>query len=181
MRQLKVIVLVGLIAVVAVGCGNQSYDGNRKEAIESREESFERAELLFPQPDMQNFPLREALVEFAIRQDRVGVVYYTYLVDMNGKPYGYFAGQTFPINACNFLSSSERIVYESTADPVVSAPSLDGMFYGGAGSAAACDMYFFFDSTTDALHVFKAQNFFVSDQPLNLDVPRIESMAEETP
>lgn len=176
MRKLGVVVTALVVLLVAVACGDGDNDENRKEAVASRERSFDRAEALFPQPEMQNFPLREALVEFAERQDRVGVVYYTYLVDMNGRPYGYFAGQTFPINACNFLSSSERIVYESTSDPVVSAPSLDGMFYGGAGSAAACDMYFFFDSTTDAMHVFKAQNFFVSDQPLNLEVPRIESV-----
>lgn len=173
---------LGIVALLGVGllaaCGEQrSQDAAREDSVELREALFERAEQLHPIPPIENFPMREALVELATRQDRVGTVYFIYLVDMNGQPYGYFTGQTYPINTCNFLSSSERVVWNSSADPVVSAPSLDGMFYGGAGSAAACDMYFFFDSATDALHVFKAQNFFVSDQPLNLDVPKIEAVA----
>jgi hypothetical protein len=178
---------LGLVVVLVVGmgilaaCGGQTeQDDAREQSVEMREDTFEQAVLLHPVPPMENFPLREALVEFASRQDRVGTIYYVYLVDMNGQPYGYFTGQTYPINTCNFLSSSERIVWNSETDPVVSAPSLDGMFYGGAESSAACDLYFFFDSATDAMHVFKAQNFFVSDQPLNLDVPKIEAMASPT-
>jgi hypothetical protein len=165
---LAVTAVLGVVLLAACGPSQP-----QQKNIEQRQTTFEHAEDLFPQPVPENFPLREALVKFTERQDMLNHPWYIYILGMGGEYVGYYVGQTYPQNACNFLSSTEQIVWESTADPVVQAPSLDGVFYGGGGAASACDVYFFFDTTTDAMHTFKAPMWFATDQPLDLDLPRL--------
>ena len=182
-KRLTLILLVPLILVVFAACDPQSgtgVDQNRKEAVESRETTLDRAEAAHPAPtDLTNFPIRGALVKFTERQDMVNHPWYIYiLAPMTGQPIGYFVGQTYPVSACNFLSSTERIVEDEneTGMVVVQSPSYDGIFYGGGGASAACNTMFFFDVTTDAMMTFSADLWFASDVPLNLDVPRLEAV-----
>lgn len=160
-----------VLAVLVSGCGEVP-DPNgtraRKEAVASRNEVFSVASSLYPDPKPENFPSRAALVEFTLRQDEVGKAWYVYLLGDNGNAIGYYVAKTRPINSCNFLSSTEAVDRNDSGTVVLTAPSLDGIYYGGAGGTAACSAFFFFDAATDALIEISGLKFFVTDQPLRL-------------
>ena len=182
-----------MIAVITVGAlaacdgTDKGTDSNRQAAIASRENNFERAEAMWPAPtDLHNFPIRRALVEFTRRQDLVNHPWYTYVMTMGGGYLGYFVTETYPINSCNFLSSSERVLdRDDGADFVVTAPSYDGIFYGGGGSSAGCNSMFFFDLETNAMITFGGPiAWFTADAPLLLpDVQQLQTqpIPENTP
>lgn len=159
--------------------GNKDAEQARKDSIEHRTEVFQQAERLLPLPKPENFPLREALIKYTERQDAINHPWYIYILGMNGNPIGYFVGKTYPQNICNFLSSTEEVrVYDSDGVAVLTAPSLDGIYYGGGGAKGTCDAWFFFDVTTDAMQVISGLPYFVSDAPLALNVQPIRVSAQ---
>lgn len=173
-RVVSLLMVVSLIMFGAVACSSpteESTEEKRQEDVDDRWDVFYRAQALWPVPvdQLQNFPLREALVKFVMRQDEVNHPWYIYLRAFDGTPIGYYVGQTYPQSACNFLSSSEYLSGEGATrdavDNVLQAPSLDGMYYGGGGSSAACLSMFFFDATTDAMITFSAPIWTATDVP----------------
>lgn len=180
MRRLKQVVgvaVTGLLLLVGLAACDEGAD-QRQTAIEGRWNNMEQAVTKYPDPKQINFPIRQALVKYTQRQDAVNHPWYIYIMGMNGNYVGYFVGQTYPVNACNFLSSTQQVnTYGSSGNAVIEAPSLDGVYYGNS----QCDVFFFFDSATDSMQTFKAPMFFASDMPLDLDVPRLNSKESSTP
>lgn len=175
-RRLTSAVTAALAVFILAGCTlADTGEDNRRDAVTQRERVFNKAEHMYPVVEPSNFPIRKALVEFTVRQDMINHPWYIYLQGMTGEVYGYFIGQTYPISTCDFLSSSESISSSQNGKVVVTAPSLDGIFYGGGGSSAACDGMFFFDVTTNAMITFSSPNWFATDQPLQIDAPRLNS------
>lgn len=166
-------VIVVAVALVLVGCGSDKAQEQRDASLRTRASTFARAEQSAPVPLTANFPIRKALVKFTERQDLLEHPWYIYVMGENANVVGYYVGQTYPINACNFLSSTEDVESTNKGAVVVTAPSLDGIFYGGGGASAGCDAWFFFDSATDAMIVIRGQAFHVSDQPLRLEAEPI--------
>lgn len=180
MKQLAVAAGIGAIALGTMGA-NDCSDNNSKAAeqraaaVAQRVNNFDVAEKVAPAPTSVNFPLRKALVEFTKRQDQLNHPWYVYILGDNGNQVGYYVAKTKPVNSCNFLSSTEDVFDKGEGSGLVlTAPSLDGIFYGGAGGAASCDAWFFFDATTDALIEIRGVKFFTADQPLRLDAKPIE-------
>lgn len=185
----KLAALVGVALLSASFLGASKCDPNvnaptdpnaqRRESIENRSQTFARATNAAPVPKTNNFPLRKALVEMTERQDRVGVPYYVYVLGMNGNVVGYYVSKTTPVNSCAFLSSTEEVrTYDSNdgagfSSEVLTAPSLDGIYYGGAGASAGCDSWFFFDQASDAMITIRGVAFFVADKPLRLQAQAI--------
>lgn len=172
-RWLRLSLLVVLLLPVLAACTDDQGTQNNERATESREQIFSNAEAAVPAPVPVNFPLRQALADFTVRQDMLNHPFYVYIMGENGTYVGYFVGQTYPVNACNYLSSSQRVRGSSNGNLILTAPSLDGTFGGGGGASSACDVYFFFDVETDALVTFTAPMFFASDVPLEINVPRL--------
>ncbi len=177
MRALKrivpIVAVLSLVVVVAAGCAESKSDQQRKQSIDLRADTFERAESVAPAPNPVNFPLRKALVEFTERQDQINHPWYIYIMGMNGNYVGYFVGTTYPQSACNFLGSTQQVDSGGDGKVVLDSPSLDGVFYGGGGASSACETMFFFDVTTNAMQTFSAPMWFASDSPLQIDVPRL--------
>lgn len=172
MKKVLLILLVcTALSMLILGCTTESED-QRRESINARAESFARAESLYPVPQSQNFPLRKALVEYTERQDRLDQEYYIYVMGDNGNFIGYYVSKTQPISTNAFLSSTEDLVY-GNSNVVMTAPSLDGIYYGGSG-ASQSDGWIIFDYQTDAMIIVYNLKLFVSDQPLKLDVKAIE-------
>ncbi len=169
-RVLVLLAPILLLAVLAAACDYDQTGDARERAVAQRNENFERAERLYPNPRPENFPLRDALVKFTMRQDEINHPWYVYVLGNNGNLIGYYVAQTVPINACNFLSSTEALWVDVNNDlsQVLTAPSLDGIYYGGGGAAAGCDSWFFFDSATDALIQIRGVNWYAADQPLKV-------------
>jgi hypothetical protein len=180
-RVIGVLSMVFVALFVFSACTDtQDQDKSRKDAVKQRETNFDRAEAMWPAPtDLSNFPIRRALVEYTRRQDLVNHPWYIYIMGMDGTPIGYYVGQTYPVSSCNFLSSTERFTDLPDGQwGQVTAPSYDGIFYGGGGASAACQSMFFFDVITNAMHTFVAPMWFASDRPLNIDVPRLGTQGE---
>lgn len=168
-----VIVFLVIFGMVALACNNSSGEEARREAVESRNETFDRAEAVAPAAIPVNFSTRQALVEFTVRQDQLDHPWYVYILGDPGNIIGYYVAQTRPVNSCNFLSSTEDVRTSTNGNLVLTAPSLDGIFYGGSGASAGCDAWFFFDVATDAMIEIRGVKFFSSDQPLRLEADPI--------
>src|SRR6478609_4454796 len=177
-RILSLILMLVVVGGFVAACDTtqQGQDENRKTAVQDRESNYDRASARWPAPtDLSNFPMREALVKYTERQDLVNHPWYTYIMTMNGQYIGYFVTETYPQSTCNFLSSTERFVDLPDAQwGAASAPSYDGIFYGGGGASAACESMFFFDKTTNAMITFGGPiAYFTSDAPLQIDVQQL--------
>ena len=177
------ILLVAVLAIllVATGCDGGSpstQSKQRKAAVQSRADAFARAEAKFPVPRTENFPLRDLLVEMTKREDLVNHPWYTYVIADTGQTLGYYVTKTPPINKCNFLSSTEdyqKVNLSGGADAVLplTAPSLDGIYYGGGGASGACNQWVMQDYSTGAMITLGDVKYFVADRPLSLDAEAI--------
>lgn len=180
-RKLIPLVLFGITALLllmADSCADESHSGARTKAVDERWDTYDRAKAQYPDPQTVNFPLRQALVKMTERQDAINHPWYIYILGDNGNVIGYYVGQTVPVNACDFLSSTENVRDDSDGNLVLTAPSLDGVFYGGAGSSSGCDAWFFFDYATDALIQIRGVHFYAADQPLTVNAEPINVQAQ---
>lgn len=174
-------VIAGITAVIVLafgitacgGGGTPSSEKQRTNSVKARAKAFAKAEAAAPLPQPKNFPLRKALVEFTKRQDEIDHPWYVYILADTGNAIGYYVAKTVPVNACNFLSSTEDVRDDEWGNLKMTAPSLDGIYYGGSGASGACDSWFFFDSATNALVQIRGVKWFSSDQPLRLDAKPI--------
>ena len=165
--------LLGL-ALGSFACGPKPTPTQQREAsVKARTEVFANAEAIAPLPQPQNFPLRQALVEFTLREDLINHPWYTYILGQNGNVVGYYVTKTVPISTCNFLSSTEVVDSTNNGKVVLTAPSLDGIYYGGAGASANCGFFFFDYATNAMISLSPGVLFFSSDQPLRLEAAPI--------
>jgi hypothetical protein len=170
--------LIVLVLLTASSCDNNN--SNRTKAVDARWNTYEQAKALYPDPKTENFPLRQALVKMTQRQDMINHPWYIYTLGDNGNVIGYYVAQTVPINACDFLSSTDDVYNSDQGVLSLTAPSLDGIFYGGSGSSSGCDAWFFFDYATDAQIQIRGVNFFTADQPLMINAEAIKVSPDQT-
>lgn len=171
MRKWIILPIFLLLATVAMAdsCDSKQAE-QRKQSISQRADVFDQAQKAAPVVNPENFPLRKALVDFTTREDLIDHPWYTYILGQNGNTVGYYVTKTVPISTCNFLSSTQ----DKNDSVVLTAPSLDGIFYGGAGASANCG-FFFFDYATNAMVTLApGVLFFTVDQPLKLQAQPIE-------
>ena len=173
------LLIVATLFLVATACGDTKE--SRRESISFRDQNFARAEAKFPLPTQQNFPLRELLVEYTERQDMVNHPWYTYILGENGNVVSYFVSTTMPLNACAFLSSTEDVMHGADGDLVLTAPSLDGIFYGGSGASVACTGWIVKDAATNAMGIIYGDKLLVFDQPLLLDTEPVRIQIQAAP
>lgn len=173
MRRLSVTTAALAALVFAVtACGNSTQQQQINDSVNARAATFARAEAAWPLPRTVNFPLRETLVAMTQRDDLTNHPWYVYILGMNGNVIGYYVSKTDPVNACDFLSSTQDTKVNDNYP--VASPSLDGIYYGGSGSTAGCDAWVFLDESTNALVKIRGLPFYVADQPLNLDAQPIK-------
>ena len=162
--RLKIALLIGLLAILPLAaCDDASRQRDR--SIEARAQMFARAEAKIPIPYTENFPLREVLAEYTRRQDLINHPWYTYIMADTGAVTHYFVSTAVPVNSCAFLSSTEDI----SSVGVLTAPSLDGIYYGGSGAAAACNGWIFIDAATGAMGLVFGAKILTFDAPLILE------------
>lgn len=174
MRRRLVWLTIGLaLAGVLVGgssCGggNAKLGQQRQASVEGRAEMMARAESLIPAPETENFPLRRVLVEYTRRQDLVNHPWYTYIMSDTGAITHYFVSTTLPVSTNAFLGSTEDVYRDDDGNVVLTAPSLDGIYYGGSGSTSSLNGWIFIDAATGAMGVAYGQKILTFDAPLIL-------------
>lgn len=166
-RWFKVSIALILVSLLVVTLGCTTAGKQREQSIQSRAEMFARAEAQIPQPIPTNFLARKMLAKYVERQDVPDHPFYIYILSDVGTIIGYYVSQAAPVNINAFLSSTEDYY---TNGAVLTAPSLDGIYYGGAGSSQGGDGWFFFDAASDALVILYGVKMFVVDQPLKIEV-----------
>jgi hypothetical protein len=183
MRKVIAIGIAALIAVSATGCmgGSSSNSPNiasqSKQAAQSRADAFAKAQAQYPAPNMQNFPLRKALVELTAAQDKINHPWYVYIqAAQTGQVIGYYVAKTAPQSECNTLSNTQSVdTYDNgqggSTPIILTAPTLNGIYAGGAGASGSCTTVFFQDQATGANIEISGDAYFTTDQPLTLNVP----------
>lgn len=176
MRRIAItaLLIVTFFAFFAGSCEDPGAD-QRKESAKARADTFDRAEKKYPLPHTENFPLRKALVDMTKREDMENHPWYVYVLGDPGNVIGYYVARTAPINACNFLSSTEVITDGSgdetgSGNVIVKAPSIDGVYYGDS----ECTVWVLFDYSSNAMIKLGDVKFFTADKPLNLDAEPIK-------
>lgn len=162
------VVLCALVLMGSDSCDNSTTLTNQRIAsAETRTQAMARAEALYPSPRMENFPVREVLVEYARRIDMVNHPWYGYLLNENGTIFAYFVSKTIPVSTNAFLSSTES-TYGSEGRVVLTLPALEGIYYNGAGSNGSGG-WVFVDVVTNAMCVVYGVSLFFVDAPLILE------------
>lgn len=178
LRVTAAVVPLVAAALLFTACAEDTNEA-RTESIAQRNTQFARAQIVAPNPNPVNFPVRRALVEFTERQDLMGHTWYVYILADTGNVIGYYVAKARPVNSCTSLSSTEDVDYDSDGGNVLlTAPSLDGVYYSGSGASARCDAWFFFDAATDALIEIRGVDFYTTDQPLRLEAEPILVVSE---
>ncbi|OGY20965.1 MAG: hypothetical protein A2113_01525 [Candidatus Woykebacteria bacterium GWA1_44_8] len=91
----------------------------------------------------------------------------------DGRVTHYFVSTAVPVNSCAFLSSTEDVETQYEGDPVLTAPSLDGIYYGGSGAASACNGWIFIDAATGGMGMAFGTKIMTFDAPLILETEPI--------
>jgi hypothetical protein len=179
-RLILIAALVLLVTPLVVACSDGESQGSEQieRAVSGRWKNMDRATKKYPDPQLQNFPLREVLIEMTVRQDKVNHPWYIYLFGQNGNMIGHYVGTTVPVNACNFLSSSEDIHEDGNETGIltVQAPSLDGMYYG----SSVCDSWVFIDAASGSMVQIRGMAFHASEAPMILDAEAQKFVVEES-
>jgi hypothetical protein len=171
------LVLFALPLIAACSDGESQGSDQIEKAVSGRWNNMDRATKKYPDPQLQNFPLREVLIEMTLRQDKVNHPWYIYLFGQNGNMIAHYVGTTVPVNACNFLSSSEDIHEDGNEAGIltVQAPSLDGMYYG----SSVCDSWVFLDAASNSLVQIRGMAFHATEAPMILDAEAQKFVVEE--
>ena len=183
MRAKVAPLVLGLLAglsllLIATSCGEPDA---RDQSISFRDQNLALADAKFPLPILQNFPARGLLKEFTERQDLVNHPWFAYYMGENGNVVWYFVSETLPVNVCAFLSSTEDVRDDNDGNLILTAASLDGIFYGGAGASAACTSVIVKDAATGAIGTIPGDKLIVFDQPLLLEAEPIRLHIEPLP
>lgn len=134
-----------------------------------------------PAEPMEYSPTRNGLREWAENWDEPGKVAYIYFFGANGEELGYFVAEGLPTSYCASLTPPDRVdrISAASVDSVVrSAPTIDGAYYSGNN----CTQFFAKDAVSGAYLEWTAGgsfNYFLSDQPLDLDMKSIGDATEE--
>lgn len=166
-RWLLVSIVAVLLALSGIACSDSELSSQAKKSVSQRVEMMARAEALIPAPQSQNFPLRAVLAEYTIREDLLNHPWYTYIMSDTGAITHYFVSTTVPVSTNAFLGSTES-VYTGQSSVVLTAPSLDGIYYGGSGSTSMMNGWIFIDAATGAMGIAYGQKILTFDAPLIL-------------
>lgn len=122
------------------------------------------------------YPARGIINRYLQETEQPGE-WYTYALNMMGEPLFYVVSDFKPMNICVSLTAPDRVHRTAGAYFVMSAPALDGVYYGGA----QCNAYYMFDATTGGMIELAGDTFTLvsSRVPLFLetDVRRLSPEA----
>lgn len=161
------VLLVSILLASVIGCNVST----QAQGEEKQEEIMSRALKAVPVPEVNNFLTRENVSKWMKRMDVPSKTFYIYVTTQMGDPIGYFVAQYKPVSTATFLTPTKKRAQGPNGAVTLPSPALDGTYYGeGAGVA----QYFWFDAETDALIELSGFPYILSDQPLDLGVPRIK-------
>lgn len=171
----KTVFVVILASFFMIGCKVEE-DTSRK-GIAAQEKTMQSAFDAIPIPNVSNFPTRETIKRYMEHDNKPDQTHYVYVM-LPGVGYvGYYVSDSAPVNICTSMTPTQREYHVAGQgpNPLGPAPGLDGVYYSGS----SCDKWYFFDASTGAkIEIGGDMAFFVSSQPLALDVPQLTIRAK---
>lgn len=165
------VMLFGLVFMLA-GCNVESTSQQQES---SRDSNMDRAHTRVPVPQPRNFVTREMVAEYMKRMDVPNKLFYIYILADNGNMIGYYVSRGHPVNICTFMTPPDRVERGPNNRFTRQAPAIDGLYYG----SGACNTEYFLDAETDVLIMVRGLNAFISEQPLDIDVPVFRVKVED--
>ena len=170
MKGLTSLVLT-LLVLLAMGCATNDQAASRIAQGTVMKRGIESVPPYVP----SSYPARED-INWYLRQTEERATWYVYALSMDGRPMFYVVSDMKPRNICISITAPDRKV---TGPVVMSAPALDGVYYGGAG----CDAYYLRDVTTGNFIELAGQTFslIASKVPLQIETDwgRLEATEAE--
>ena len=116
------------------------------------------------------FPAREDINRY-LRETETPGEWYTYALNWAGEPIFYVVSDGKPRNICVSITSPDRYITNSGGAVVLSAPALDGVYYGGAN----CNSWYLWDASTGNYIEVAGQAFTLlsTKAPLRLETDPI--------
>ena len=145
---LRLLIMAALV-FVAAGCEDKTND--LRELGEVQQDVMGDALDAVPAYRPSDFPARHDINRYLQETEDRSSEWYTYALNKDGEPIFYVVSDGKPRNICVSISSPDRLYHGA----VVSAPALDGVYYGGAN----CDAYYFWDATTGNFIEIAGQTF----------------------
>ena len=166
MRSRKLAALVACVAMFGMVAACASTPDDLKVAATTQSEVMTAATQAVPAYQPGDFPARED-INWYLQETEARTTWYVYAINREGRPIFYVVSDMKPRNICISITAPDRIVDRHEGDVVVSAPALDGVYYGGAG----CDAYYLRDATTGNFIEMAGQTFTLisSKVPLRLE------------
>lgn len=141
-RLVTSLLAVLLISLLAMAC--QMKENDRVVAERTQADVMERAVSAVPPYRPTQFPARED-INWYLRETESRDTWYTYALNMQGEPLFYVVSDMKPRNICVHLTTPDRVVdVPGEPDLVMSAPALDGVYYGNSG----CQTFYLRDAAT---------------------------------
>ena len=112
------------------------------------------------------FPARSDINRYLRETEQPGE-WYTYALNWAGEPIFYVVSDGKPRNICVSITAPDRKVTGSNGNVVMSAPALDGVYYGGAN----CNSWYLWDASTGNYIDVTGQGFTLvsTKAPLQLE------------
>lgn len=172
--KLIVLPLVLPIAVVMVIAGLLAASCESDDLRQSRKVQQDVSGTAFaavPPYQPSSFPARED-INWYLRETETRDTWYVYAINREGIPIFYVVSDMKPRNICIHITSPERV----RQGIALSAPALDGVYYGGAG----CDAYYLRDAATGNFIELAGQTFTLisSKVPLALETDALRFKEE---
>lgn len=164
---------IALTLALAIACEIEPSD--RQVSQEVQQSVMQRANAAVPAYQPGRYPARENINRYLWETERTGE-WYTYALNMLGEPLFYIVSEFKPMNICISLTAPDRV---EKYDVAISAPALDGVYYGGAG----CNAYYMFDSATGGMIELAGDTFTLvtSRVPLFLETDIRRLSPEQIP
>lgn len=169
----KVIVLMTVLTIALMGCALTPQQNDLERSNEIQQDVLQNAFDSVPPYQPNDFAARKA-INWYLQETESFDTWYVYAVNREGIPMFYVVSDFKPQNICVSITAPDRLHDDYDWGATISAPALDGVYYGGAG----CDAYYMRDATTGGFIELAGQTYTLisSKNPLFLetDVQRLE-------
>lgn len=161
--RLLLIIMAALLLSLLMACNERPSD--LTVAGETQADVMHRAVSSVPAYRPQAFPAREN-INWYLQENEEASVWYVYAISMDGTPLFYLVSDMKPLNICVSITAPDRRVSGNNGAVVLSAPALDGVYYGGAG----CDAYYVRDVQTSNFIELAGRTFTLISSKVPLDI-----------
>ena len=137
-RGVTASVVVIAFSLLAMSCMSSEKD-DLAVSRETQQEIMAHAINVVPPYQPVDFPAREDINRY-LRETEQASEWYTYALNWQGEPIFYVVSDSKPRNICVSITAPQTRI----GSAVLSAPALDGVYYGGAN----CNSWYLWDTTT---------------------------------